>query len=397
MSSSHRGEIRDPPYTTARRARYAAIACIFLGATVGPTRIEAARPKKAAATPANPRLVWAGLVPGPLSPKRARALEQQLIELLSNELQLPLVDAGGRPLGHAAEVLIRSEHERTYDLGIAALLHQDYDLALTELERAAEIFEQRLAGLRDHRPLYRTLIAKAAVLLETGRKEAAREVLRQLAALQPKEEAPTSNTQSEKLVSLYQAASRELGAPALLRFEGDSSEAHVRLDGRDLGAPPFAPIKLAPGRHLVFVQAQGVQRVEIVTLEPRSEKSIRVTGEPREERQRKAFLEDVTFRPAQVASSGQKLVKLSGAPILLVAWAKREAGRTNLHLARLDARGQVENVVRGPLEEPPGPTLRALVEAAADPKRRGGFQVEQSGELLPSARLADALGGRAPR
>jgi hypothetical protein len=122
-----------------------------------------------------------------------------------------------------------------------------------------------------------------------------------------------------------------------------------------------------------------------------------VTGEPREERQRKAFLEDVTFRPAQVASSGQKLVKLSGAPILLVAWAKREAGRTNLHLARLDARGQVENVVRGPLEEPPGPTLRALVEAAADPKRRGGFQVEQSGELLPSARLADALGGRAPR
>ena len=374
-----------------------AIASLLVGLVLAPAAADAARPRKGTRAEASARTVWAGLVPGPLSPKRAREIEAALAERLSSDLGLPIVDVGGRPLGARDEELLETEHRRQYDQGIRALLAQDYERALAEFDAANELFERRLAGARDHQPRYLTLVAKASALLESGRKEAARQVLRELAALEPGEGAPNAKNQSEALVSLYESAARELGPPGLLRFEGDMSATRVRVDGRDLGKPPFGPTKLPPGRHLLSIQTNGRHRVESFTLESRSERSFRLPGEAPEGRHQKAFLEDVTFRPAQSGSGARKLIRLSGASVLLVAWAKREAGADYLYLARLDTRGEVENVTRGVLSDPPGPALRALAEVVTDARRRGGFELDPGGGAKPNARLADALGARASR
>jgi hypothetical protein len=316
---------------------------------------------------------------------------------LGREEKWTVVDVGGRPVGPAAERRLQAEHQRHFDEGIRALLRQDYEAALRALDLAAALFERSLAGQRDHGPRYGALVAKAAVLIETGRKEAARQVLRELAALQPGGAAPTRETQSEAVVALYEEVLRDLGPPGLLRFEGESSGIRLRLDGRDLGDTPFAPVSLAPGRHLIAIRTATAQRVELIEIRSGEERSLRLPGEGPEERHRSGFLEDVTFRPARVGDAARKISKLAEAQLVLVAWVRKEDGEPKLYLGRLDATGRPENIGRVAVSAAPGAQLRALVTSVLDPKRSGGFEVLDGGKLAPSERLAQALGDRDAR
>lgn len=339
--------------------------------------------------------VWAGLVGGPLSPKAAQALESEILARLEDEAGVALVDPGGRPLNRAAERHLAAEHRALFDAGIEALLAQDYERALRELDRAGALFERRLAGQEDHRLRYETLLAKATAYLETDRKEAARKTLRELAALEPADAAPRAENHPAALVALYAEARSSLGAKARLRLVSTQGELRLRWNGRALAGVPAGPLELAPGRHLLWVEAGGARHVELVELGPGEERSLELPVDGPEARQRRSFLEELAFRPRQCRAAALKLLRLSGATALYTGWVRPEADAPVLHLARLAADGGLETAGRTPVGGEDR-ALAALVRATLEGRRRGGFEVTESGQLVPRPQLDDALGlGRA--
>lgn len=364
--------------------------------SAAPSEASGAPPRKSKREAPPPRAVWAGLVGGPLSPKAAARLEAELREVLHEEKRWAVVDAAGRPMNEVARsqaILLCRGH---FDEGIRALLAQRYDTALRELDTALELFEQNLAGLRDHHLRHEALVAKASILSETKRSEAARQVLRELAALDPKEAAPNPNNQNAELVKLFEEAQGSLGSAAVLRLSGGEPTLRLRLDGRDLGEPPFAPVKLAPGRHLLSIHTPVRERIELVELRAGEDRTLQLPGEGPEERQRLRYLEEVAFRPQQSATGAEKLLRLAQAEQLLVAWLRKEGGVPHLHLARTNARGEAESIGRTPIGEGSNEALAALVSALANPRRRGGFDVSKETGVVANPSLDRAL-GRAQR
>ena len=343
------------------------------------------------------RVVWGGLVRGPLSPADALALEKELIEGLGEDERILLVDAAGKPLGHVARTKEMARVDRVMREGLDLVLRGKHDAGRTRIDQAVALFEDSLGAHENHAVLYEALLLQALSLFERGQTEAARSTLARLGALAP-DMAPT---EPPGLVSLWREARATREKPGRLEITTAGPPAEIRLDGRPLGPTPVIVPKLSAGLHLLGAEWHDATVSQTVQIAPGRPMRVAIERPALGEKARAELLTAASARtgPQAVAGAIPRIATMAGASEVALAVARPDG---TVMLARHGADGALLRMAGAtgatsfgtPASKSVARRLSATVLIDRPP---GGFFVDAGGKENPwPVGPSEAYGGPAP-
>lgn len=292
------------------------------------------------------RLAWIGLERGPLPPAEAEQLEKLIIDDLDGYDSFRLVDASGHALDArllAAEAALVA---RLKDQGVNDALEFKTRRAIKKFNQAIAVFETRLVQLQDYELLHDTLLAKAEVQFQAGKRGAAKVTLERLATLSPKK-FPTPKTHPPGLVKLWNEAKDELGPVGTINVVCDGCR--IQIDGQRLGTGPLLATRIPPGKHYVVATWPHGHQYETVRVAPGREASASIAREGPSEQARQGVMETIQRRAGagRAKQHASRLARLAQAQGALVAAVKRDAeGKRWLILASHDRDGALLAAVK---------------------------------------------------
>ncbi len=345
---------------------------------------EAKKPKK---------LVWAGLLRGPLSPKEGRTLEALLIDELDGYDTFRLVDASGNALDRRLLASDAARCAMLKDAGVDLFLNFKHKRAIKKLGQALQVFESRLTSLADYELLHDTLLAKAEAHFQAKQFGAAQRTLENFAALAPKK-VPSSKTHSKKFVRLWKKARRNMSPYGRIRAECLQPGCTVQVDGQHLGEAPLLATRIIPGKHYVVARWGHAMAISTVRVAPGKEAEIKLGRKGPTEAARQALVEAASQRTGleEAESQANRIAKLSGSAGVLLAAVRKDKQDTLLLVSKHSKSGAVEAMVSLRLTDKisaqsTAKNVRTLAAAIFVDKRLGEFKVEQGSAALTTGLL----------
>jgi len=340
------------------------------------------------------RTVWVGLQRGPLSPADAEKLETELVLSIGKQKQLRLVDVSGGALSDKALAHHAGGLAKLIDQGIDLLLGLKAKQAVEKLDRAIKLFEAQLTPLRDHELLHDAMLAKAEAQMVLKQRETAKNTLKRLAALKPKQ-APSRNTHERPFVKLWESAKSDLGHKGSIEVHSQPPGALIQVDGRPSGSAPITAQTLHAGRHYVVARWPSQVIAKMVQLSPGQNLLVEIKASGPSHRIKRDLMSSKIHRlpPARLAKEVHKLSRIAEAKRVLIGSVFKKDKLTYLTISRFDDQGTLIAKGMASLKN-----IKRLIDAITDASIKGHFELLPDGsigkkseaELLPNTEDPEA-------
>lgn len=344
-----------------------------------------------AKTPPKPT-AWFGLDRGPLAPAKADKLETELVTALGSQKSIQLVDVAGGALSERSLAHHASGLAKLIDQGIELLLSLKATQSIEKLDLAIKLFEARLTSLRDHELLHDAMLAKAEAEMILKRRETAKNTLKKLAALKPKQ-APTRNTHERKFVKLWESALSDLGHQGTIEVQTSPRNAYVQIDGRPIGKAPVTSKPLHAGRHYIVARWPSTVVSKMVQLSPGQNLFVELKPTGPSHRVKKDLQSQSLKRiaPTRLQTSLRKICKIAGTKQILLGQVLRGDKGNYVVISRYDEQGTLifRAAAKIGLEA-------ALMKAVSADKAKGVFEVKADGKTGPMPKLSEAAKSTPP-